>query len=440
MADVPAMAGSVGELVGMAARDYAAAPVAGHGDWRWLHSFCARWGVCVFVHDGEDRLRSTSPALWSDEPVQSHAVYRRHVERHTDVIQAQQFITSGEFLPAAQVLARLSIESSQVETTATFEAARLLCVSCAEHIRLARQLQTAANQLISSGRLREARRLDEESVPAGTVPAADRRTESSPDGGPSATDITVKALGPLEIAIQGERVAGWGAQKSRTLFLYLILHAGRPARREQLIELLWPAHSSRRGRNNLNVCLHGLRQTLQRTRAIGQYVVHRDGGYLLNPGFSWWIDRDQFLSLTRKAQAEVRAGRVEPAIELYESAVAIYRGELFEDEEGHDWFELERRSLQEQLLRALDELAALHLRNANVEGTYKTAQRILRHDPCRESAHRFLMRCYSQQQQHSLVVRQFRVCTDTLRSELGVTPAEETVGLFRQLTSASNRI
>jgi hypothetical protein len=47
------------------------------------------------------------------------------------------------------------------------------------------------------------------------------------------------------------------------------------------------------------------------------------------------------------------------------------------------------------------------------------------------------MRCYSQQQQHSLVVRQFRVCTATLRAELGVSPAEETVGLFRQLTSAS---
>ena len=393
--------------------------------------------MCVFVRDGDDRLKSTSPVLWADEQVERRAVSHQDAEQHTDVIQAQRFITSGDFLPAAQVLARLSIESSQVEITATFEAARLLCVSCAEHLRLANQLQKAANQLISFGRPREATGLQEDSEPARKVPLTARQSDISPDSGASSTEITVRALGPLEITIQGQRVAGWGAQKSRTLFQYLVLHAGRPARREQLIELLWPAHSSRRGRNNLNVCLHGLRQTLQRTRAIGQYVVHRDGGYLLNPGFSWWIDRDEFMSLTRRAQAEVRAGRVEPAIELYESAVALYRGELFEDEDGHEWFELERRSLQEQLLRALDELAALHLRTANIEGTYKTAQRILRHDACRESAHRYLMRCYSKQQQHSLVVRQFRVCTATLRAELGVSPAEETVGLFRQLTSAS---
>jgi DNA-binding SARP family transcriptional activator len=384
------------------------------------------------MHDSDDSLRSTSPAMWAAAAAAAdgRGVTRRDAELHPDVIQAQEFIISGEFTPAAQLLARLSIESSQVETTVTFEAARLLCLSCAEHLRLASQLQRAAHQLIGFGRSLEAE-------PARSVSRAPKQTEISPDNAADpANGITVKALGPLEITIQGQRVAGWGAQKSRTLFQYLVLHAGRPARREQLIELLWPAHSSSRGRNNLNVCLHGLRHTLHRTRAIGQYVVHRDGGYLLNPEFSWWIDRDQFLSLTRGAQAEVRARRIDAAIEMYESAAAMYRGELFEDDANHEWFEPERRSLQEQLLRALDDLAALHLSTSNVEGTYKTAQQILRHDACRESAHRFLMRCYSQQQQHSLVVRQFRMCTATLRAELGVSPAEETVGLFRQLTSA----
>jgi DNA-binding SARP family transcriptional activator len=392
------------------------------------------------VPDSDDSLRSTSPVLCADEAAEGGDVSRRDAAAHPDVIQAQQFITNGEFIPAAQLLARLSIESSQVETTVTLEAARLLCLSCAEHLRLANQLQRAAHQLIGFGRHLEATGLQRDSERAPSEPGVARQTEISPgNAADPATGITVKALGPLEITIQGHRVAGWGAQKSRTLFQYLVLHAGRPARREQLIELLWPAHSSSRGRNNLNVCLHGLRHTLQRTRAIGQYVVHRDGGYLLNPAFSWWIDRDQFLSLTRRAQAEVRAGRIEPAIEMYESAVAMYRGELFEDDANQEWFEPERRSLQEQLLRALDDLAALHLRTANVEGTYKTAQRILRHDACRESAHRFLMRCYSEQQQHSLVARQFRMCTATLRAELGVSPAEETVGLFRQLTSAPHQ-
>jgi DNA-binding SARP family transcriptional activator len=396
--------------------------------------------VCGFVSDSEDPLTSTSPVICADDAVDSRAVSRHDTEQHTDVMQAQHFINGGEFVPAAQLLARLSIESSQAEVTARLDAARLLCVSCAEHIRLAKQLQKAAHQLVAFGRSLKGSGLEDASEPVPPAPVPTRQSEHFADSDADpATEITVKALGPLEITIQGERVAGWRSQKSRTLFQYLVLHAGRPVRREQLIELLWPAHTSGRGRNNLNVCLHGLRNALQRTHAGGQYVVHRDGGYLLNTDFNWGIDCDQFLSLTRRAQAEARAGRIERAIELYERAVAIYRGELFEDETSYEWFELERRSLQEQLLRALDHLAELHLRTSNIEATYKTAQQILRHDACRESAHRFLMRCYSQQQQHSLVARQFRVCTATLRAELGVSPAEETVGLFRQLTSATHQ-
>jgi DNA-binding SARP family transcriptional activator len=203
-----------------------------------------------------------------------------------------------------------------------------------------------------------------------------------------------------------------------------------------LIELLWPAHTSRSARNNLNVCLYGLRQTLRHTRPAGQYVVYRDGCYLLNPQYIWRIDRDEFLFLIRRAQAEARAIQVERAIELYESAVAMYRGELFEDDANTEWFDAERRSLQEHLLQALDELTALHLCTGNVEAARNTALRVLRQDACRESAHRFLMRCYSQRHQHSLVARQFRLCTTTLRAELGISPADETVSLFSELRAA----
>jgi DNA-binding SARP family transcriptional activator len=43
------------------------------------------------------------------------------------------------------------------------------------------------------------------------------------------------------------------------------------------------------------------------------------------------------------------------------------------------------------------------------------------------------MRCYASQHQQQLVGRQYRVCVDALRDELGVTPSDETVKLFREL-------
>lgn len=159
---------------------------------------------------------------------------------------------------------------------------------------------------------------------------------------------------------------------------------------------------------------------------------------MLNPDLKWVIDRDLFLSDAQGAQFEVLAGHIDLAIDLYERALATYRGQLLEDDSNSEWFEVDRQSLHERHLQALDELAELSLRQGNVDKAHSSAQRILSYDACRESAHRILMRCHSQQQQQGLVARQFRQCIAALDKDLGVGPAEETVRLFRELATASD--
>jgi DNA-binding SARP family transcriptional activator len=46
-----------------------------------------------------------------------------------------------------------------------------------------------------------------------------------------------------------------------------------------------------------------------------------------------------------------------------------------------------------------------------------------------------LMRCYALQHQQQLVTRQYRLCSDALHDELGVSPGADTAELFRSLTS-----
>ncbi len=60
----------------------------------------------------------------------------------------------------------------------------------------------------------------------------------------------------------GVRVLRWSSLKARAVFQYLLLHHGRPVRREVLMELEWPNHSHSSARNNLNVALCSLRNTL----------------------------------------------------------------------------------------------------------------------------------------------------------------------------------
>ena len=61
------------------------------------------------------------------------------------------------------------------------------------------------------------------------------------------------------------------------------------------------------------------------------------------------------------------------------------------------------------------------------------AQRLLQHDPCREDAHRLLMRCHLRRGERAQALHQYRVCVDLLRAAFGTTPEPATVALFEQV-------
>ena len=62
--------------------------------------------------------------------------------------------------------------------------------------------------------------------------------------------------------VAGRRVPRWTSLKARAVFQYLLIHQDRPIRRDVLMSLQWPDHSHTSARNNLNVALYSLRNTL----------------------------------------------------------------------------------------------------------------------------------------------------------------------------------
>jgi DNA-binding SARP family transcriptional activator len=219
------------------------------------------------------------------------------------------------------------------------------------------------------------------------------------------------------------------------VFQYLLIHQDRPVRREVLMELEWPDHSHNSARNNLNVALCSLRNTLDWSGPDVQAVLHREGCYLLNPAVKFWTDRSEFLSMTRDARQARQAGCTQRAIDACRSAVQLYRGPLFEDDPEGEWYLPERRHLKDMYLQALEYLAEAYCDSGQLLLAVDFGQQAISADPCYEAAHRLLMRCYARQNQQQLVSRQYRHCAAALHDELDVSPTTETVQLFRSLTS-----
>jgi DNA-binding SARP family transcriptional activator len=250
-------------------------------------------------------------------------------------------------------------------------------------------------------------------------------------------DIAARVLGPLELTVAGVHVLRWSSLKARAVFQYLLINQDRPVRREVLMELEWPHHSHNSARNNLNVALCSLRNTLDWNELDVQAVLHKEGCYLLNPALTWWTDRNEFRSMINNARSARQAGNTEGIISSCRSAVQLYRGPLFEDDLEGEWFLPERRHLKELYLQALEYLAEIYCEGGQLLAAIEFGQQAISTDPCYEAAHRLLMRCYARQHQQQLVSRQYRLCAAALQDELDVAPTQETVQLFRTLTSAT---
>jgi DNA-binding SARP family transcriptional activator len=250
-------------------------------------------------------------------------------------------------------------------------------------------------------------------------------------------DIAVCVLGPLELTVAGVHVLRWSSLKARAVFQYLLINQDRPVRREVLMELEWPHHSHNSARNNLNVALCSLRNTLDWTGLDVQAILHKEGCYLLNPALTWWTDRNEFRSMIHDGRAARQAGDTDGVINSCRSAIQLYRGSLFEDDLEGEWFLPERRHLKELYLQALEYLAEIYYESDQLLAAIEFGQQAISADPCYEAAHRLLMRCYARQHQQQLVSRQYRLCAAALHDELDVAPTKETVQLLRTLTSAT---
>jgi DNA-binding SARP family transcriptional activator len=245
-------------------------------------------------------------------------------------------------------------------------------------------------------------------------------------------ELAVHLLGPLHAAVDDVAVEDWPSARCRSLFGYLVTHREPWPAREVLMEVFWPESSPEASRNSLNVAIHGLRRTL-RTITDMPVVVHACGAYRINRDLRLWLDVDEFDSRIKSARRFEDAGEIDKATRDYEDVEGLYRGDFMADDPYEDWAALTRERLRLAYLDALGRLSRLYFDAGQYTACASLCQRIIGKDPCREDAHRQLMRCYSRQNQPHLALIQYRACVRALADELGVGADPATTRLHDQI-------
>jgi DNA-binding SARP family transcriptional activator len=297
----------------------------------------------------------------------------------------------------------------------------------------AETVHRAADYLLDRGAAERAVSLYEELEDrACATGAAAEPAPPTTSGRPQGPLLTVHLLGQLKVRLDDVPVDDWPSGRGRSLFKYLLTHRDPWPRREVLMDTFWPDAPPAAARNSLNVAVHGLRRAF-RASATGPVVVLEGGAYRLDPEIRLWLDVDEFELQAAAGRRLDAAGDLAGAVAAYERAVALYQGDLLADDPYEDWPQLAREQLLLTYLDVLDRLSGCYFGQHQYGACVALCRQLVARDPCREDAHRRLMRCHSRQGQPHLALRQYQACVDALHQELLVDPEPATADLARQL-------
>lgn len=246
-------------------------------------------------------------------------------------------------------------------------------------------------------------------------------------------ELKVHCLGPFQVYQDDWLIEYWPSSKGKSIFKYLVTYRKRPVAKEVLMDLFWPDAHPDSARNNLNVAIYGLRQALHDIRPEFSHILFQEDCYLLNSKLQVWVDVEAFREYLSTARSLERRRDLASAVPAYRAAEALYQGEFLVEDRYEDWLLPQRQSLEADYLSLLDRLSRYYLGQKDYEMCVSKCDKMLAVDPCREEAHRRLMRCYARRGQRYLALRQHQLCVETLQNELDVPPVSATTTLFEQI-------
>jgi DNA-binding SARP family transcriptional activator len=207
--------------------------------------------------------------------------------------------------------------------------------------------------------------------------------------------------------------------------------------RDGLAEVLWPEADPQAAANRLYVLVHALRRVVEPSQEGRRWVfVCSDGDrYYFNRDAPYRLDVEEFREYVSLGGRRERAGDTTAAMDAYEAAANLYRGDLLEEEPYSDWCWGEREHLREICLAVLTKLATLYSERDAPEKSIESYRRALRIDPVREENYRGLVQALWAAGRGDEALREYHKCRDILRRELGIDPLPETEQLYSLIRS-----
>jgi DNA-binding SARP family transcriptional activator len=245
----------------------------------------------------------------------------------------------------------------------------------------------------------------------------------------SRTRTRIALCGQLEVEIQGRRIEReLPGRQVRMIFAYLMANRGRPVRRDELMDIVWPAKLPAAPGAALSTLLARLRPVL------GKGILEGRHGLSLHLPADTWIDLEATEAEASRAESELSEGRFLAALEAASTALGLLEQPLL-PEFSEPWVEERRRELEDLRLATLEvrARAGLALGTIGQPPAERAARALIRQAPYRESGYALLMQVCASRGDIAEALCVFDRLRVILRDELGIAPSRGLTALNERL-------
>jgi DNA-binding SARP family transcriptional activator len=250
--------------------------------------------------------------------------------------------------------------------------------------------------------------------------------------------VAICLLGRFRVFKRGVPVEVRPGGKTERLLSHLALEQHHRVSRDWLLEALWPDIDVSQAAHALNSLMHTTRKLLGDVLEGAALLVYTAGAYQLNTDAGVAIDFEGFDASVDRAERDFQAGDAAASLRHSLDAIDRYGGDLCAVESVRGLVERER--LRARFLSVLVRVADHYFQEKSYRTALTYALRLLSHDPCREDAHRLVMRCHVRLGERAQAFRQYQTCRRLLRDEFGAHPELLTVELFDQVRTVPESV
>ena len=222
------------------------------------------------------------------------------------------------------------------------------------------------------------------------------------------------------------------------LLAYLIYHRNRVVTQEELVDLLWGEdNDSANPLGALKTTLHRVRTTLDTLfpSAGHDLIVRRNGAYAWTDEIKTEVDILLFEDLYHQASNQPEASA---RLELLLQALSLYQGNFLSKLSSKTWVIPISAYYHNLYIRIVLETLPLLVADKRFSEAAELCQTALQVSPYDETLYQHLMQALLAQGDQKGAVAAYEKMRETLLSNLGVMPSEESQAIYREAIKTVN--